>query len=257
MLFANAWGQEGGNDIQAEFLNPGAANSPLSVSVSGSRITVNLATDATGALASTAAQVRDAINANPAASALVTAYTWNNGTGAGIVQPRALVNLSDFLNAPAGYPRGPFHMQALRIGSVRDGSKVGVFIYCEQHAREWVTPNVCLETAERLVRNYAIDPATKAFVDNLNIIIVPAMNPDGSAYSFYDYNSQRKNMTNYCPPTATSNGMPSNRNSWGVDINRNGRVGTVWDGYSGASATSCTSSTFAGPPRPPSRNSRT
>ena len=52
-------------------------------------------------------------------------------------------------------------MQALRIGSVRDGSQVGVFVYCEQHAREWVTPNVCLETAERLVRNYAIDPTTR------------------------------------------------------------------------------------------------
>jgi hypothetical protein len=79
--------------------------------------------------------VRDAINANPAANALVTAYTWNNGAGTGIVQPRALVNLSDFLNAPAGYPRGPFHMQG-RIGTVQDGSKVGVFIYCEQHAPE-------------------------------------------------------------------------------------------------------------------------
>jgi hypothetical protein len=246
-LFANAWGHEGGNSIQAEFLNPGVANSPLSVSVSGSRITVSLATNAAGALASTAAQVRDAINANPAASTLLTARTWNNGTGGGIVQPRALVNLSDFLNAPAAYPRGPFHMQALRIGSVRDGSKVGVFIYCEQHAREWVTPNVCLETAERLLRNYAIDPTTKDIVDNLNILIVPAMNPDGSLYSFYDYNSQRKSMTNYCAPTAASGGMPSNRNSWGVDINRNGRVGTAWEGYDGASTTSCTSSTFAGP----------
>jgi hypothetical protein len=187
-----------------------------------------------------------AISADSAASGLVTAYVYGGTTGAGIVQPRTLVNLSDFLSAPAGYPRGQFHMQALRIGSVRDGSKVGVFIYCEQHAREWVTPNVCLETAERLVRNYAIDPTTKEVVDNLNIIVVPAMNPDGSAYSFYDYNSQRKNMTNYCAPTV-SGSVPSSRNSWGVDINRNGRVGTVWDGYSGASATSCTSGNFAGP----------
>jgi hypothetical protein len=163
------------------------------------------------------------------------------------VQPRALVNLSDFLNAPVAYPRGPFHVQALRIGTVPlDNSKVGVFIYCEQHAREWVTPNVCLETAERLVRNYAIDPTTKDVVDNLNIIIVPSANPDGSLYSFYDSNNQRKNMTNYCSPTATSGGMPSNRNTWGVDINRNGRVGSIFDGYSGASS-SCTNEVYAGP----------
>ena len=46
---------------------------------------VNLATDGTGALSSTAAQVVAAINADPAASALVTAYTYLNNAGAGIV----------------------------------------------------------------------------------------------------------------------------------------------------------------------------
>jgi hypothetical protein len=246
VLFTQAMGHEGGNDVQAEFLDPGAADSPLSASVMDKTISVSLGTDGSGALVSTAEEVVAAINANPAANQLVTAYVYGGTTGNGIVQPRALVNLSDFLNAPPEYPRGPFHVQALRIGSVRDGSKVGVFIYCEQHAREWVTPNVCLETAERLLRNYAIDPATKQFVDNLNIIILPAVNPDGSAASFYDYNMQRKNLTDYCLPT-TSDGMPYRRDSWGVDINRNGRVGTVWDGYSGASATSCRSTTFAGP----------
>jgi hypothetical protein len=36
------------------------------------------------------------------------------------VQPRALVNLSDFLNAPSAYPRGPFQNQMIRIGKHRD-----------------------------------------------------------------------------------------------------------------------------------------
>ena len=96
------------------------------------------------------------------------------------------MTLSDYLNAPAYVQRGPFQMKALRIGKQRDGSKVGVYIYCQQHAREWVTPMTCLETAERLVRNYATDPATKELVDNLDIFIVPSVNPDGSHYSFYD-----------------------------------------------------------------------
>ena len=48
--------------------------------------------------------------------------------------------------------------QLLRIGKHRDGSKVGVFLYCQQHAREWTTSLSCVETAERLLRNYAIDP---------------------------------------------------------------------------------------------------
>jgi hypothetical protein len=245
VLYSNAWGHEGGNDIQAEFLDPGVANSLLSVSVTGNRITVNLATDSSGALSSFASAVVNAINNDAAASALVTAYVYGGTTGNGLVRARALVNLSDFLNAPPSVQRGPFQAQAIRIGAHRDGSKIGVFIYCQQHAREWVTPLVCLETAERLLRNYAIDPTTKDFVDNLDIFIVPSSNPDGSHYSFYDFAMQRKNMTNYCSVTATS-GMPSSRNSWGVDLNRNNSVGTLFDGYDGAS-TSCTSEVYAGP----------
>ena len=85
--------------------------------------------------------------------------TYRGNAGAGIVQPRAKVNLSDFLSMPtnAHVPRGPFQYSVMRIGKVRDGSKVGVFLYCQQHAREWATPLTCLETAEQLLRNYAID----------------------------------------------------------------------------------------------------
>ena len=235
LLIAKAWGQEGGNSVQAELL-PGSA---LSIAVTGSKITVNLGPG------STAAQVVDAINADPAASALVTAHRYANNAGGGAVLPQATVTLDDFLNAPASVPRGHFQVQALRIGSDRDGSKVGVFLYCQQHAREWATPLTCVETAERLVRNYAIDPGTREMVDNLDIFIVPSANPDGSLYSFYDFASQRKNMTRHCPLTATS-GMPATRNSWGVDLNRNNTVGTLFDGYSGAS-TSCTGETYSGP----------
>ena len=86
----------------------------------------------------------------------------------------------------------------LRIGKQRDGSKVGVFIYCQQHAREWVTPIACAETAERLLRNYGIDPTSNKLVNNLDIFILPTINPDGAQYSMYDFTSQRKNMTRYC-----------------------------------------------------------
>ncbi len=131
-------------------------------------------------------------------------------------------------------PRGPFDMRMLRIGKVRDGSKVGVFIYCQQHAREWVTPITCVETAERLVRNYATDPTTKSYVDNLDIFILPSVNPDGGhALLLRQLTCQRKNMVDYCPITAT-NGAIGGRNNWGVDLNRNNRIGSIFDGYFGA-----------------------
>ena len=134
----------------------------------------------------------------------------------------------------------------LRIGKTRDKSKVGVFIYCQEHAREWGTPLVCLETAERLIRNYGSDPETTSLVDNLDIFIVPTINADGAAYSMYDFNSQRRNMVNYCASNPTGNNDPYARNGWGVDLNRNFSVGSFYDGFQGAS-NGCTSDTFAGP----------
>ena len=88
-----------------------------------------------------------------------------------------------------------------RIGKDRSNNAVGVYLYCQQHAREWVTPITCLETAERLVRNYATDPTTKEYVDKLNIFILPVVNPDGGHAAFHDNSVQRKNLTNYCAPT--------------------------------------------------------
>jgi hypothetical protein len=245
VLESKAWGHEGGENVSAEFTQATGANAALSVAVTGSDIVVTLGTDDEGAPSSTAAQVVAAINGNAAASALVTAMTYRGDEGDGIVAPRAKVNLDDFLQAPSYVERGPFQPKALRIGTGNKSSKAGVFIYCQQHAREWATPLTCLETAERTLRNYATDPKTKELVENLDIWILPSVNPDGSHYAFHDYNSQRKNMTNYCAPTA--NNDASSRNSWGVDLNRNSTVGSVFDGFVGASATSCTSGTFAGP----------
>jgi hypothetical protein len=271
VLTSRAWGHEGGNDITAEFLNPGVPNSPLSVQVTGKDIVVNLGTDAAGALSSTAAQVVSAINGSPGASMLVVALTYRGNAGAGIVQPRVKVNLSDFLTTAtnAHVPRGPFQYYVMRIGKVRDGSRVGVFLYCQQHAREWATPLTCLETAEELLRNYAIDEETRKLVDNLDIFILPSSNPDGAHYSIHNFSQQRRNMTNHCveggkstddpfamnfwsPRINPSTGLPytntdpASRNAWGVDLNRNNTFATLFDGYIGASY-SCTSDVYAGP----------
>src|SRR4051812_6957692 len=249
VLTSNAWGQEGGNNVRVRLVNPGAAGEPLLVGVDSatSMIRVNLATDSNGAITSTAKQVVDAINANADAAKLVTASTSRGNAGAGVVAPGGTAtNLSDFLNAPASYPRGPQTVKMLRIGKVRDGSKVGVFIYCQEHAREWGTPLVCDETAQRLLKNYGTDAETTNLIDNLDIFLIPTINADGAAYSMYDFNSQRRNMVNYCASNPTGNNDPYARNTWGVDLNRNFSVGSFFDGYQGA-GNGCTGDTFAGP----------
>jgi hypothetical protein len=144
---STAWGHEGGNDLRMAFTNPGTADSPLSVAVAEDDITVSLATNASGTVTSTAAQVVAAINADPAASALVTAYTYRGNAGAGVVAPVAFTSLSDGLSAPDSVSRDPQTVYAIRIGKVRDGSKPGVLAYAQEHAREWVPPLVTIETA--------------------------------------------------------------------------------------------------------------
>ena len=242
VVSSHAWGHEGGNDIVVETLDPAAADADLSVSTSGNKISVSLATDTDGNLTSNAAEVRDAINADPAASALVYADPYRNNSGNGVVPPDS-EQLSDFLNAPPEISREPWQVRAIRIGRHRNGSRVGVFAYAQEHAREWVPPLIAVETAERLLRNYKHGGSRK-LIDNLDIFIVPSANPDGAHYSFYNYGFQRKNMVNYCPRGNQND--PGRRNQWGVDNNRNYDVGSLFDGYTGAS-TNCRRSTFAGP----------
>jgi hypothetical protein len=254
VLTSQAWGHEGGNDLTIAYVDPGTPDAPLSVAVTGDDIVVDLATGASGALTSTAATVVAAINASPAAAALVAATTYRGNSGAGIVAPGGPTALTDGLSAPSHVLRAPFQVKALRIGKHRDGSRTGVLTYSQEHAREWQTPLVNLETAYRMLHNYRTDSTTRRLVDNLDIFILPTVNPDGALYSFYDFAAQRKNMTNYCG-SGEENDFNA-RNAWGVDNNRNQTVGSLFDGYDGAS-TECTSATFAGPSEqsePESRN---
>jgi hypothetical protein len=241
VVSSKAWGHEGGNDITVELRNPGTNDASLKVSVVGKKVLVNLATDSEGKVTSTASHIVNALNTQ--ANELVSATTYRGNGGTGIVAPGS-ATLTDNLKAPENISRDPFTVKAIRIGKHRDGSKPGVLGYAQEHAREWVTPLVTIETAERLLRNYAHDGETKQLVNNLDIFLVPSVNPDGAHYSFYDFNSQRKNMTNRCAPNQSDSG---NRNTWGVDLNRNHSVGSAFDGYVGASITNCTSGTYAGP----------
>ncbi len=208
---------------------------------------MTLATDGAGALTSTAAQVVSAIDANPAASAIVDAYTYRGNTGSRCRQAAQARTVPDRLPARrrTSVSRDPHPVYAIRIGKVRDGSKTGVLAYAQEHAREWVPPLVTIETAERLLRNYATHGPTKQLVNNLDIWIAPSVNPDGGHYSFYDFARQRQE---HDPALRRDRELrrstPATR--WGVDNNRNYDEYSLFDGFSGASS-SCTSDTYAGP----------
>lgn len=162
---------------------------------------------------------------------------------AGLAMPVAgPVALDDGLQASGGVPRRPWTVQALRIGFHRDGSRIGVLAYSQEHAREWATPLVTLEFAERLLANARTDPETRSLLEQVDVFVIPTVNPDGANYSFNDFNFQRRNMVNHCTGAARD---PANRNRWGVDVNRNYAVGSIFDGYVGASL-NCLSDVYAG-----------
>lgn len=82
-----------GNKISVAVRNPAKAMAALDVSVSGTAIMVSLATDETGSVISTGAQVLAALVANEDAAALV-AVDDDEGSGAGVVTPAPLQYLS-------------------------------------------------------------------------------------------------------------------------------------------------------------------
>ena len=252
VVSSRAWGHEGGNDLSIELNDPGDPSEELEVDRDGDLIEVDLATDATGAITSTAAAVVDELDDEVGQT--IDAQTFRGNAGDGVVSPQFETQLTDFLSAPARISHEPYQPLAIRIGRHRDGSDVGVMAYAQEHAREWVPPLVAVETAERLLRNYQTDRDTRRLVNNLDIFILPSVNVDGGHYSFYDFDFQRKNMLNYCAENGPSD--PAARDAWGVDVNRNYPIGSLFDGYFGAS-TSCTSGTFSGPfelSEPESRN---
>ncbi len=141
VLTSKACGHQGGNDLTAQLVDPHANNSPLRRrALADNAITVSLATNATGAITSTAAQVIAAINAHPAASALVdreqvphqrrpTASSW----------PSDVSPLSDLLRAPAddpARPAGPVHAPHRQGARRLEGRRVPLLPGARQRDRD-------------------------------------------------------------------------------------------------------------------------
>lgn len=104
----------GGNSIRYAHVVPAGSNAPLSVTVAGNDITVNLATGATaGTATSTASEVIAAVNASLEASALVTASLPGTSDGTGVVAASALAALT-------GGAAGTTPMAVKAVRSLRD-----------------------------------------------------------------------------------------------------------------------------------------
>jgi hypothetical protein len=93
-----------GNAVSIRYVSPGTNNAALSVSVTGRAITVNLATNGSAAITSTAAQVLAAIEASTAASAMIVGANAGGNNGSGVV---TALSATFFTGGLGGLPDPP------------------------------------------------------------------------------------------------------------------------------------------------------
>lgn len=96
-----------GNATTVRYVVAGAST-PLTVSVTGQAITVNVATNSGSTATSTAAQVRTAVLGSVPAAALVDVENASGNDGTGVVTALAATNLSGGMSSTLGAGSGPW-----------------------------------------------------------------------------------------------------------------------------------------------------
>ena len=122
----------------------------------------------------------------------------------------------------------------------KDGSKPSVLYVSNQHAREWITPEMTRRLMHYYLDNYEKDKRVRKIVDSTELWFVLSANHDGYDYTFKDSDTRlwRKNLRDVNGDGVISVGD-------GVDLNRN--FGYKWGYDDEGSSPSPTSETYRGP----------
>ncbi|MFI2199352.1 M14 family zinc carboxypeptidase [Streptomyces sp. NPDC020192] len=105
-----------------------------------------------------------------------------------------------------------------------DGSKPSVLYLSNQHAREWITPEMTRRLMHYYLDHYATDRRIRKIVDSTELWFVLSANPDGYDYTFKSPSTRlwRKNLrdVNGDGVIGAGDGVDLNRNfpyKWGYD----------------------------------------
>ncbi|WP_432099416.1 M14 family zinc carboxypeptidase [Streptomyces sp. WAC 04229] len=98
----------------------------------------------------------------------------------------------------------------------KDGSKPSVLYMSNQHAREWITPEMTRRLMHHYLDKYDEDRRIRKLVDSTELWFLLSANPDGYDYTFEDTDNRlwRKNLRD-------NNGDGALGAGDGVDLNRN------------------------------------
>jgi hypothetical protein len=123
---------------------------------------------------------------------------------------------------------------AIRISddTASNSSKKAIAYMGTHHAREHVSTEIPLMLAQKLLADFETDPQTQALLKQIEIFIIPMVNPDGAMYDITgkNYHYWRKNR------------KPNKNGSFGIDLNRN--YGYGWG--TGGSSSNPSSDVFMG-----------
>ena len=104
--------------------------------------------------------------------------------------------------------------------------KPAIFINGCQHAREWVTPMVAIYLIENLLQDYLNINEIKILLENVDVYILPVVNPDGYVYTWEKDRWWRKNRQ-----------INNESDCVGIDLNRNWDFD--WNGNESTSENPC------------------
>jgi len=101
-------------------------------------------------------------------------------------------------------------IEALLLRQDSSSKKPVIWLDCGIHAREWVSPPVCLHAIDKLIENYNSTDPKKNLLGMYDFFILPIANPDGYAFT-WKRNRNRLWRKNRRP----------HKCGYGVDPNRN------------------------------------
>ncbi|MEU3404315.1 M14 family zinc carboxypeptidase [Streptomyces sp. NPDC006670] len=121
-----------------------------------------------------------------------------------------------------------------------DGDKPSVLYMSNQHAREWITPEMTRRLMHHTLDNYGKDARITRLVDSTELWFLLSANPDGYDYTFTSDDARlwRKNLHD-------NNGDGRITAVDGVDLNRNFAYKWGWDNE--GSSPNPSSETYRGP----------
>ncbi|XP_039997735.1 carboxypeptidase B2 [Xiphias gladius] len=108
----------------------------------------------------------------------------------------------------SSYEKQPLYILKLSVNN--RPNKKAIWIDCGIHAREWISPAFCLWFVHYSLSFYKHNQDITNILDNMDVYVLPVMNPDGYQYTWTTNRMWRKNRSVSRSSTCV-----------GVDLNRN------------------------------------